>query len=127
MGREIEIVNLPSALAFPARALSFGWGSHVLLDLSKIRAQLGYRDVVPAVDALARTVRWYLEHRPEPGGEIERRLGDPFDYEVEDALIARFAEVTAELASFGARRTGVAHHPYPHPTEAGLARDHRDR
>ena len=127
MGREIEIVNLPSALAFPSRPLSFGWGSHVLLDLSKIRAQLGYRDVVPAVDALARTVRWYLEHRPEPGGEIERRLGDPFDYEAEDALISRFAEVTAELASFGERRTGVAHHPYPHPTEAGLARDHRDR
>jgi nucleoside-diphosphate-sugar epimerase len=127
MGRDIEIVNVPGSLAFPARAFSFGWHSHVLLDLSKLREQLGYRDVVPAVDAVARTVRWYVDHPPEPGGEIERRLGDPFDYEAEDAFIARYAALTADLASFGARRTGVAHHPYPHPTEAGLARDHRDR
>jgi nucleoside-diphosphate-sugar epimerase len=127
MGGEIEIVNLPRELAFPARALSLGWYSHVLLDLTKIREQLGYRDIVPTVEALARTVRWYVEHRPELGGEVERRLGDPFDYEAEDELIARFAALTADLASFGSRRTGVAHHPYPHPAEAGLARDHRDR
>ena len=127
MDCEVEIVNLPRELAFPAQAMSLGWHSHALLDLTKIREQLGYRDVVPAVEALARTVRWYVEHRPEPGGEIERRLGDPFDYEAEDELIARFAAFAADLASFATRRTGVAHHPYPHPTEAGLARDHRER
>ena len=127
MGCEVGIVNLPRELAFPARAMSLGWYSHVLLDLTKIRGQLAYRDVVPAVEALARTLRWYVEHRPAPGGEIERRLGDPFDYAAEDELVARFASFSADLAAFGSRRSGIAHHPYPHPTEAGLARDHRDR
>lgn len=127
LGREIEIVNLPRALAFPARPLALGWHSHALLDLTKIRRQLGYRDVVPAAEAMARTARWYVDHRPEPGGEIERRLGDPFDYAAEDELMDRFAAVTAELADLGQRRTGVSHHPYPHPVDPGLARDHRDR
>jgi nucleoside-diphosphate-sugar epimerase len=127
LGGELEIVNLPRALAFPARPLSFGWHSHVLLDLTKIRAQLGYHDLVHPAEALARTARWYAEHPPEPGGEIERRLGDPFDYAAEDELMDRFAALSAELTSYGTRRSGIAHHPYPHPTEAGLARDHRDR
>jgi nucleoside-diphosphate-sugar epimerase len=127
LGAEVEIVNLPRALAFPARALSLGWHSHVVLDCTKVREHLGYRDVVPPVEALARTARWYVEHGPEPGGEIERRLGDPFDYAAEDELMERFAALAAELVSFGERRTGIAHHPYPHPNEAGLARDHRGR
>lgn len=125
--REVEIVNLPRELAAPARAVSLGWHRHALLDLSKICAHLGYRDVVPPVEALARTARWYVEHRPEPGGEVETRLGDPFDYAAEDALIERFSAFRDELLAAGEQRSGIAHHPYAHPTEPGLARDHRNR
>jgi nucleoside-diphosphate-sugar epimerase len=127
LDREIEIVSVPRQLAFPAGPLALGGDHHTLLDLSKIRSQLGYRDVVPVEEALARTTRWYVEHPPEPGGEIEERLGDPFDYSAEDELIERFQAMMAELSPLADRRAGLHHHPYPHPTKAGLHRDHRNR
>ena len=127
MEREVEIVSLPQQLAIAARPMVLGGYHHTLLDLTKVRSQLGYRDVVPVEEALARTTRWYVAHRPEPGGEIEERLGDPFDYAAEDELIDRYLAMVTELAALGERRTGVGHHPYPHPTEPGLARDHRNR
>lgn len=127
LDREVEMVNMPRHVAFPARPLALGGYQHTLLDLTKIRSQLGYRDVVPVEEALRRTTRWYVEHRPEPGGEIEERLGDPFDYAAEDELIERFQAMVAELVPLGNRGHGIGHHPYAHPTEPGLARDHRNR
>ncbi|MEO2166666.1 MAG: hypothetical protein ABGY42_00845, partial [bacterium] len=120
-------VSVPHELAFPARVLALGGSHHTLLDLSKIRNQLGYSDVVPVEEALARTTRWYVEHSPERGGEIEERLGDPFDYAAEDELIERFQAAMAELTPLCDRPSGLYHHPYPHPTKAGLGRDHRNR
>ncbi len=38
---------------------------------------------------MAATVDWLLANRPAPGGELERQIGDPFDYEREDELVAR--------------------------------------
>jgi hypothetical protein len=125
--REVEIVSMPQELAFPARPMVLGGYHHTMLDLTKIRSQLGYRDVVPVDEALARTARWYVDHRPEPGGEIEERLGDPFDYAAEDELIDRYRALVDEVATVAKRDTGFGHHPYPHPTEAGLVRDHRNR
>jgi nucleoside-diphosphate-sugar epimerase len=37
---------------------------HLLYDLTRIRAELGYDDLVPAAQALERTVRWLVDHRP---------------------------------------------------------------
>ena len=45
------------------------------------------------------TVRFYLQHPPEPGGIIEQKLGDPFDYEGEDRFLAAWDRLAAELAS----------------------------
>ncbi|MBJ20162.1 MAG: epimerase [Deltaproteobacteria bacterium] len=125
--REFEIVSMPHALAFSTRVLALGGSHHTHLDLTKIRNQLGYSDIVPVEEALARTTRWYVEHSPKPGGEIEERLGDPFDYAAEDALIGRFQAAMTELAPLADRGSGLYHHPYPHPTQAGLSRDHRNR
>ncbi|MEZ4331219.1 MAG: NAD-dependent epimerase/dehydratase family protein [Myxococcota bacterium] len=127
LGQPLEIVGVPAALGFPARALVLGGTHHTLLDLTKVRAQLGYRDVVPVEEALARTTRWLVEHRPEPGGAIERQLNDRFDYAVEDELIRRFRAAVGELAKLDPASRAVGHHPYPHPTEPGRPRDHRDR
>jgi len=127
LGQEIELVSMPRQLALPARPLALVGYHHTLLDLTKIRAQLGYRDVVPAAEALARTARWYVEHPPERGGEIEERLGDPFDYPAEDELISRYQALLDELACRDDRQIGLDHHPYPHPIQAGQARDHRNR
>ncbi len=87
MGRRIEIVSMPWELAPCARPLVMQpLTTHRVLDLSRIRADLGYRDVVPARKALALTVQWLAEHRPAPGGPEETVLEDPFDYAAEDRL-----------------------------------------
>ncbi len=78
---------MPYDLATPARPLlAQPLPTHRVLDLSRVRTQLGYRDVVPARVAIARTARWLAEHPCERGGQEEMVLTDPFDYAAEDAL-----------------------------------------
>ncbi len=89
MDRRWELVSMPFAAARPARPYG-GRNFHWVPDIDKIRTQLGYKDEVPAEVGLKRTVRWYLQHRPDAGGEIERNLQDPFDYEAEDRLISDY-------------------------------------
>ena len=50
---------------------------HRLTLSTLIRDELGYRDPVPADVAMATTIDWLLAHPPEPGGELERQIGDP--------------------------------------------------
>jgi hypothetical protein len=89
-----------------------------VLELGKIRSQLGYRDVVSLEEALERTLKWYLDHPLAPGAEEEQNLGDPFDYDYEDGVIAAwqraesgFGEQIAELP----RKQVVWRHPYMKP------------
>ncbi|MEZ4330287.1 MAG: hypothetical protein R3F35_00930 [Myxococcota bacterium] len=127
LGRRIEIVSLPRSLATPTWPFALGGLPHRLLDLERVRVELGYRDVVPVEEALARTARWYAANPPEPGGEIERRLGDRFDYALEDELIDRFESFAASVGPIVEAASRDDHHPYAHPTEPGRLRDHRDR
>jgi len=60
---------------------------HCVPDISKIKQQLGYRDVVSVEEALQRTVRYYQDNPVTPGSEPEQNLGDPFDYLYEDRFI----------------------------------------
>ncbi len=85
-----EIVCLPGAVAHPALPLVplVPTWHHGVQDLSKICTELGYRDVVPVEVALPQVVRWYVDHRPEPGGTLERNLNDPFNYDAEDQLVS---------------------------------------
>ena len=88
LGHDLEIVSMPYDLALPARPmLAQPLPTHRVLDLTRIRGDLGYRDVVPAREALAQTARWLAEHPPEPEGMEETVLTDPFDYAAEDRLI----------------------------------------
>ena len=142
LGESIEPVSVPGEVAGPARTLTLGGRHHHLMDLAALRADLGYADVLPAVEAIGETARWYAANRPEPGGEIEQRLGDPFDYEAEDRLIDAVGEATALLRRAVERpadadgreagREGVGPrrhrpHPYAHPKTANEPRDHRGR
>ena len=89
LGHEWELVSMPADLARPSWPLLAGPTSHhPVYDTSKLRTLLGYHDVVPARDAVARTARWLVENQPERGGEAEQIIEDPFDYESEDQLIA---------------------------------------
>ncbi len=98
LGHRFEIVSMPWQLAVPARPLlAQPSPTHRVLDLSKLRRKLGYRDAVPAREATARTARWLAAHRPAPGGIEETVLQDPFDYPAEDALVAGWKRALASL------------------------------
>jgi nucleoside-diphosphate-sugar epimerase len=119
---DLEVVEVPPALAhrvykggaakLPASVLEF--------DIGKITAQLGYRDVVTPAQGLAAAVDWLVANRPQPGGEIERQLGDPFAYAAEDALIdaCRNGYAAAEAVQFPDTDSG---HMYRHPKKPGEA------
>jgi nucleoside-diphosphate-sugar epimerase len=106
LGHRFEIVSMPWQLAVPARPLvAQPLPTHRVFDLAKIRSELGYRDVVPAREALARTARWLAAHPPAPGGQEETVLQDPFDYEAEDQLVAGWRAALAALPAVKWSRT----------------------
>ncbi len=124
---KLEIISLPAEVAYPARGVSLEvTPHHKLLDLQKIRQQLGYRDPLSPEEALRRTTRWYVANQPERGGDIEQRLQDTFDYETEDRLAEIYREAMGRAQAFH-REMVPTPHPYPHPKQPGLARDHRNR
>ena len=127
MNHKFEIISLPAAVAYPARGVSLEFTPHhKLMDISKLRQLLGYSDPVPPEEALRRTARWYVEHQPERGGNIEQRLQDSFDYATEDQLAAIYRDAMKRAEAFH-RELIPTPHPYPHPKEPGLVRDHRNR
>jgi nucleoside-diphosphate-sugar epimerase len=98
LDHELEIVSMPWALALPARPLlGQPLTTHRVLDLARIRSELGYRDVVPPREALARTARWLVANPPTAGGQEEMVLQDPFDYAAEDALVEAWQRALAAL------------------------------
>ena len=98
LGHEFEIVSMPYELAVPARPLlAQPLPTHRVLDLARVRSVLGYRDVVPAREAVPRTARWLAAHPPPPGGQEETVLTDPFDYEAEDRLLDAWHEARAAV------------------------------
>ena len=114
-----ELVEMPSALAGKvSKGSAEAGGVGMEFDTAKVRTQLGYHDVVAAPEALARSVDWLLANRPEPGGEIEVQLGDPFAYEQEDELIRAYRSGVAEAEKvvFPEVRSG---HMYRHPKAPG--------
>lgn len=127
LGREMEIVPVPYEVAGASKAMVLTPLGHQLLDLTRIRTELGYCDVLPVREALARTVRWYLDNRPPADGDVERALGDPFDYAAEDRLIAAYRQSMALMRAASEDMPAAAWHPYAHPREAGTARDQRGR
>lgn len=91
MGHPLEIVGVPAEVARPAwPMLTHEESDHRLMDLTRLRGELGYRDAVHPQEGLRRTVDWLVANRPDPF--VEQLLGDPFDYAAEDDLIAAARE-----------------------------------
>lgn len=105
--RAYQVVCVPTDLALPA----WFWGvgrslnksgeppevGHRLLSTEKIRRELGYRHVVKPEEGLRETIRFYLDNPPEPGGPIEQKLGDPFDYAGEDRFLEAWDRLAREI------------------------------
>ncbi|GAA1857302.1 NAD(P)H-binding protein [Pseudonocardia ailaonensis] len=114
-GVEFELVDLPWEHARPAHPLWRYEQGHRLSDSGLIRRELGYTDELPVDEALAASVEWMLAHPFERGGPEENQLGDPFDYEGEDRVMAAASRPPEpyELPGYA--------HQYRHPKKPGEA------
>ncbi|MGF1599419.1 MAG: NAD-dependent dehydratase [Acidimicrobiales bacterium] len=104
---DVELVNLPAELATPARPfLGHEYTLHQFTGVDAIMHDLGYRDLVPSIEAIAATARHLRHHPIERGSTTEQRLQDPFDYAGEDALIEAYRSAVG-----GARALADAYDP----------------
>jgi nucleoside-diphosphate-sugar epimerase len=95
---DLEIVSMPWELAIPARPMiAQPWTTHRVLDMTKIRTQLGYSDVVAPERGLAITARWLRDHPLPTSGADEKIMQDPFDYRAEDELIASWKTLREQM------------------------------
>lgn len=98
LGAELELVSMPFELAVPAHPLVCQPAStHRVLDISKLKRVLGYRDAVPARQAVQDTAHWLAAHPLDRGGTEEQVLTDPFDYAAEDQLIDAWQRAIASI------------------------------
>jgi nucleoside-diphosphate-sugar epimerase len=86
MGHEWEIVGVPPDVWPWGTPYSLHQG-HLLLDTTRIRKELGYRDVVSPQEALRVTVEYLACRKPEFVPQI---WPQGFDYAAEDLVIDRF-------------------------------------
>ena len=125
LGHEFEFVEIPFDMLPPA----FGdappptlFPYHQLMDLTKIKEQLGYRDVVAPEKGMEITAKWFADNPLEPGSDVELLLGDPFNYEAEDRLVEAY-RTDGEALRQRLRQMPVSdvkfEHPYPHPKKPG--------
>jgi nucleoside-diphosphate-sugar epimerase len=127
LGVEMDIVSIPNVLSAKLAA-PLSTTEHKLIDNSRAKHELGYRDQISALDGFAQTVRWYADHPLERGGEFEQRLHDAFDYEAEDKLIALAKQFEADVGAVEVKpNSEKAAHPYAHPKESKLGRDEKGR
>jgi nucleoside-diphosphate-sugar epimerase len=118
MNANLEIIDVPYDQARPSHPFARFRRDHRIRDTRLSREVLGYRDVVAPPEAVARTVDWLVNNRPELGGIDEHKIGDPFDYTREDMLInaaVRFARAAAQISY----ELPEPVHQYRHPQRPG--------
>ncbi|MFC1533833.1 NAD-dependent epimerase/dehydratase family protein [Thermodesulfobacteriota bacterium] len=113
LDHEFEFVSMPFSIARPSRPYA-GRDFHWVAGIEKIKTELGYREIVPSGEGFKKTVKYYLENRPDPGGVLERNLGDPFDYATEDKFIRDYKEMEIRIREIDWVRYRFDH-AYNHP------------
>jgi nucleoside-diphosphate-sugar epimerase len=102
LGHDWELLSMPAELAMPARPMLQNYlGTHRYIDTTKLQQVLGYRDVVPARQAVRAAARWLVENPPARGGYEETALQDPFDYAAEDRLAHWWKSAIADPPDLG--------------------------
>jgi nucleoside-diphosphate-sugar epimerase len=125
LGHEFELVDVPFSFlpkGFRATATQLLYPFHRVMDTTRVKTHLGYREVVSVEQALEQTVKWYTDHPLAPGCEEEQNVGDPYDYTYEDALMDIYAKRSGEIREAFAAEHAIPvkwRHPYPHPKKRG--------
>lgn len=91
----IEFVGVPAQYCRGVYPLAEK--SDLILDMSKPRLLLGYRDPTPVEEATRRTARWLAEHPPRPE-DLGGAGAGVFDYPREDRIVAEWRRVEDQLA-----------------------------
>lgn len=128
LGHRMELVSLPEPVARPALSmLQNDTAHHRVIDASLIRAELGYRDLVDAVEALRRTIRWQVEHVAGDSGAIDNLAEDPYDYAAEDRLVELHRRFVADasMVTFAQEPGYTSGYYGPRPNPAGTRRSFR--
>jgi nucleoside-diphosphate-sugar epimerase len=88
MDHEWEIVSVPADRLPPTNPYASPY--HLVYDLSRIRAELGYQESVSLEEGMRRTVDWLVAHPPTPEtwGLARYLAHEAFDYAAEDAAMA---------------------------------------
>lgn len=120
LGVELELVDLPFAMAVPCHPYWKHEQDHRYRDTRRIYEVLGHRDPVDPDDGLAETVEWLVSNQPERGGAVEQKLGDPFDYPAEDRLMDLAAQMAGAASEIELELPPMVHQ-YRHPTARGQA------
>jgi nucleoside-diphosphate-sugar epimerase len=120
LGHELELVDMPYDLAWPCYPYWRRSRDHRLCQSTLIREELGYHELTEPDQGFAQTVSWLAANRPEPGGEAERQVGDPFDYASEDDLMDHWLAAREKFGNVESRLP-AAGHQYRHPKTPGEA------
>ncbi len=126
-GGSLELIGIPSILAPSAmnEFLAPMSRPHMTVDASKIRTQLGYRDVISADDALRETVEWLDANQPTP--EAYPVYSGTFDYALEDKLVTAWGKAVEMVQREAPDTAPPLAHPMPHPKIPSLTGDDRGR
>jgi hypothetical protein len=89
----MEFVGIPAG--FVSGVYPLAEKAPLILDMSKARALLGYRDRLDVEAATRLTARWLSKNPPAPG-EITSGAGT-FDYAAEDAIAEAWRNATASM------------------------------
>ena len=81
-------------VGLPPGTLAGLWNAYkveqqLLIDSSRIRLELGYRETTPRAEAMRRTIAWERANPPDP---ISARM---FDYAAEDRALAQYQSATS--------------------------------
>ena len=126
MNLQMEIISSPAKYATPSRDMMIGsnHSNHLHYDTYAIRSDLGYKDKIPVLEAIKRTVEWYLSNPPILNKATKSDLAR--HYEDEDKLIKINAELIQKYENLSLADVKFKH-AYAHPKKPGEKKDHLGR
>ena len=91
-----EIVRAPSTLLPDyLREDRFDFRQQYVLDTTRIRHELGHREVIEPVEAMRRTIEWERANPPR-SEDLHPEFVDRFDYDAEDQALNRISQPTID-------------------------------